>query len=173
MDRPELGADIVICDRCEDSDAVTYPLSTKDDLEETAYLVEATGRRCIAVQADTADRSAVEALVRRADEELGRIDIAVANAGVSAAAPVQDLSRQSVVRGHRHESDGCVPHRGRRCPGMIERGYGRIASTYVRKVRTASGAVAVQVACKHHGRVEIVEHVGSAHTDAELGVLLA
>lgn len=45
--------------------------------------------------------------------------------------------------------------------------------TYVRKVRTASGAVAVQVARKNRGRVEIIEHVGSAHTDAELGVLLA
>ncbi|AYA23376.1 IS1634 family transposase [Rhodococcus rhodochrous] len=45
--------------------------------------------------------------------------------------------------------------------------------TYVRKVRTASGAVAVQVARKNRGRVEIIEHVGSAHTDAELSVLLA
>jgi hypothetical protein len=43
---------------------------------------------------------------------------------------------------------------------------------YVRKVRTASGAVAVQVARKDGGRVVIVEHVGSAHTDAELGILL-
>ena len=43
---------------------------------------------------------------------------------------------------------------------------------YVRKVRTASGAVAVQVARKDRGRVVIVAHVGSAHTDAELGVLL-
>lgn len=42
----------------------------------------------------------------------------------------------------------------------------------MRKVRTASGAVAVQVVRKHRGRREIVAHVGSAHTDAELGVLL-
>jgi hypothetical protein len=42
----------------------------------------------------------------------------------------------------------------------------------VRKVRTASGAVAVQVARKDRGRVVILAHVGSAHTDAELGVLL-
>nr|WP_252393908.1 hypothetical protein [Candidatus Mycolicibacterium alkanivorans] len=43
---------------------------------------------------------------------------------------------------------------------------------YVRKVRTASGAVAVQVVAKLRGRREIVAHVGSAHTDAELGILL-
>ena len=43
---------------------------------------------------------------------------------------------------------------------------------YVCKVRTTSGAVAVQVVAKQRGRREIVAHVGSAHTDAELGVLL-
>jgi hypothetical protein len=43
---------------------------------------------------------------------------------------------------------------------------------YVRKVRTTSGAVAVQVARKESGRVVVLAHVGSAHTDAELGVLL-
>jgi hypothetical protein len=43
---------------------------------------------------------------------------------------------------------------------------------FVRKVRTASGAVAVQVMRKSGRRDVLVEHVGSARTDAELGVLL-
>ncbi|TGD83736.1 IS1634 family transposase [Mycolicibacterium sp. CH28] len=43
---------------------------------------------------------------------------------------------------------------------------------YVRKVRTASGAVAVQVVRKHRGQRTILAHVGSAHTDAELGILV-
>jgi hypothetical protein len=34
------------------------------------------------------------------------------------------------------------------------------------------GGVAVQVVRKHRGRREILAHVGSAHTDAELGILL-
>ena len=42
----------------------------------------------------------------------------------------------------------------------------------MRKVRTASGAVAVQVVQKRRGRREILAHIGSAHTDAELGILL-
>lgn len=44
---------------------------------------------------------------------------------------------------------------------------------YVRKVRTTSGAVAVQVARKDNGRVVVLAHLGSARTDAELGILLA
>ena len=48
-----------------------------------------------------------------------------------------------------------------------------MGSRFVRKVRTASGAVAVQVVTRRGRLVEQVEHVGSAHTDAELALLLA
>jgi len=144
----ERGADIVICDRCEDSDAVAYPLSTKDDLEETVRLVEATGRRCISVQADTADRSAIEALVRRAEEELGRIDIAIANAGVSAAAPVQDLpdSQWSEVIGT--NLTGVFHTVAAVAPGMIERGYGRIVTIASMLGRAAAPGQAAYCASK-------------------------
>ena len=49
---------------------------------------------------------------------------------------------------------------------------GVVASRFVRRVRTASGAVAVQVVTKDHGEVVEIEHVGSAHADAELALLL-
>jgi MerR family regulatory protein len=45
---------------------------------------------------------------------------------------------------------------------------GSVGSTYIRKVRTASPATAVQIAEKIAGVHRIVAHVGSAHTDAEL-----
>lgn len=45
---------------------------------------------------------------------------------------------------------------------------------FIRRVRTASGATAVQIAEYVGGRRQrIVAHVGSAHTEAELGILLA
>ncbi|WP_062521702.1 IS1634 family transposase [Demequina silvatica] len=43
---------------------------------------------------------------------------------------------------------------------------------FIRRVRTASGATAVQIAEYAGGRQRIVRHVGSAHTEAELGILL-
>jgi hypothetical protein len=48
-----------------------------------------------------------------------------------------------------------------------------VVSRFVRKVRTASGAVAVQVVTRRGRQVVRVEHMGSAHTDAELALLLA
>ena len=45
-------------------------------------------------------------------------------------------------------------------------------SPYVRKSKTASGATQVQIAEKRNGRRRIVEHIGSAHDEAELAVLV-
>jgi len=45
-----------------------------------------------------------------------------------------------------------------------------VVSRFVRKVRTSSGAVAVQIVTRRGQRVEQVEHLGSAHTDAELAL---
>jgi hypothetical protein len=47
-----------------------------------------------------------------------------------------------------------------------------VVSRFVRRVRTASGAVAVQIVVKEHGEVVEVDHVGSAHTDTELALLM-
>lgn len=43
---------------------------------------------------------------------------------------------------------------------------------YIRKVRTGSGAIAVQLGEKKHGRFQMIEHLGSAHGDFELGLLM-
>lgn len=43
---------------------------------------------------------------------------------------------------------------------------------FVRKVKTASGATAVQVARKQRGVRTIVEHIGSAPDDAQLAALV-
>jgi hypothetical protein len=44
---------------------------------------------------------------------------------------------------------------------------------FVRKVPTASGTTAVQVVVKRYGRLEVIAHVGSAHTDTDVALLEA
>jgi len=44
---------------------------------------------------------------------------------------------------------------------------------FIRKVKTASGATAVQVAHKQYGRIVKIEHIGSAHTNEELKLLIS
>lgn len=43
---------------------------------------------------------------------------------------------------------------------------------FVRKVKTASGAIAVQIVRRENRRDVVIEHLGSAHTDAEIGALV-
>ncbi|OMG07098.1 transposase [Actinomyces naeslundii] len=45
-------------------------------------------------------------------------------------------------------------------------------SPFLRKVRTSSGAMAVQIAVKEDGVRRIVEHLGSAHNETEVAALL-
>lgn len=124
----EHGADVVICDRCADSDAVAYPLATEEDLDETARMVEATGRRCLAMRADAADRAAMEDLVAQAEARFGRVDIAVANAGVSAAAPVQNMPETLWNEVIASNLTGVLNTIAAVTPAMIARGYGRIVT---------------------------------------------
>ena len=58
-----------------------------DRLEETRALVEAAGRKAVAVQTDVTDPGDCQALVRAAMDEFGRVDILVNNAGVGTAVP--------------------------------------------------------------------------------------
>lgn len=80
----EEGADIIAVDACEQIDTVHYPMSTLEDLQETARLVEERGRRIVARRADVRDFRVLSAAVDAGLRELGRIDIVCANAGIGA-----------------------------------------------------------------------------------------
>jgi NAD(P)-dependent dehydrogenase (short-subunit alcohol dehydrogenase family) len=71
----EAGADVVLGAR------------RVDRLEETRRLVEATGRRALAVQTDVAIPEECTRLVESAMAELGRVDVLVNNAGIGTAVP--------------------------------------------------------------------------------------
>ena len=76
----ESGAGLVLCarraDRCE---------------QAAKELTEATGVRALGLGCDLRDPESIEAVVRRAVDELGRVDILVNNAGTSWGAPPEDV----------------------------------------------------------------------------------
>ncbi len=76
------GADIIGVDLCGDLDSIPYPLARPSDLDETVKLVEATGARMVAARVDVRDAAALTEAVEGGVDRLGRLDIAVANAGV-------------------------------------------------------------------------------------------
>jgi SDR family mycofactocin-dependent oxidoreductase len=81
----EEGADIIAFDLCEQMATVPYPMSSREDLDETVNLVEETGRRIVAEQGDVRDFKRLQAAVDSGVAEFGRIDYVLANAGILSA----------------------------------------------------------------------------------------
>jgi SDR family mycofactocin-dependent oxidoreductase len=77
------GADIIAVDLCEQIASVPYPMSTPDDLAETAKQVEALDRRIYPAQADVRDAAALKQAFDAGTAELGPVDIVLANAGIA------------------------------------------------------------------------------------------
>lgn len=76
----EAGADVALAAR------------SRPDLEETARLVAATGRRALAVATDVTVYAQVEALVERTVTELGGLHVVVNNSGIARVAPLAQMS---------------------------------------------------------------------------------
>lgn len=77
------GADIIAVDVCAPISSNTeIPAATPDELAETADLVKGLNRRIVTAEVDVRGFDALDAVVRSGVEQLGRLDIVVANAGI-------------------------------------------------------------------------------------------
>ena len=79
----EEGADIIAVDVCKQLRGVKLPMSTSEDLAETARQVEALGRRIVTAEVDVRDFDAMQAAVDAGVQQLGRLDIVLANAALA------------------------------------------------------------------------------------------
>lgn len=111
------GADIVAIDICAQIATAGYEMSRPEDLEETVRQVEAEDRRIVARQADTRDFEGLREAVDAGVAELGRLDIGIANAGISSWAPAVDLDEaqwddvlDTNLKGTWNTAKAAVPH---------------------------------------------------------------
>lgn len=96
--------------------AITYERSA-ERAAEVVRAIEAKGRRAVAIQADSADASAVKRSVNDAVEGLGGLDILINNAGIARGGPVAEMSLADIdaildvnVRSVVLASQAAIPH---------------------------------------------------------------
>jgi SDR family mycofactocin-dependent oxidoreductase len=90
------GADIIAVDIAGKlPDCVPYDSATPEDLAETVRLVEAINRRIISSAIDIRDFDGLRETVAQGVAVLGRLDVIVANAGVSSPQPWNEITPDS------------------------------------------------------------------------------
>ena len=123
------GADIVAWDVPQAMSSPTYPLGTQEDLDLTAKLVTEQGRRCLPLSVDVRDSRQVSAGTARALEEFGRLDIALANAGIVSIAPLVEVTDEAWAEMVATNLNGVFTTLRAVVPPMAAQGWGRIVVT--------------------------------------------
>jgi 3-oxoacyl-[acyl-carrier protein] reductase len=97
--------------------------------ERTAEEIRSLGRRALAVRCDVTDRGQVDAALAQAREEIGPVDILVANAAtLDHVARFEEQSPELWERDLRVNLTGVFNCAQAVWPGMVERGWGRIVT---------------------------------------------
>jgi SDR family mycofactocin-dependent oxidoreductase len=143
------GADVVACDLLDEIASVPYGLARAEDLRETADEVERLGRRVIAAEVDVRDQGQLDGLVARTIDELGGVDILVANAGIWSMDPFWQLTDEKWqdmidvnLTGVWRSAKAVAPH-------MIERRRGAMVLISSSNGLEGASAYAHYVAAKH------------------------
>jgi (+)-trans-carveol dehydrogenase len=146
----EEGADIIAVDALADIETVPYPMASEADMKETVRLVEALGRRIVALTADVRDYDSIRTALDRGVAELGHVDIVLANAGILSFGAAHELSEQTWAEMIDINLTGVWRTAKAAIPYLVEQGTGGsiILTSSVAGLRSYTG-VGHYVSAKH------------------------
>lgn len=113
----EAGADVAIAD------------VILENAQQVANEVEALGRRAIAIQVDVTKWDQVQAMVKQTLDQLGKLDIAVNNAGVISIKSVEELTEEDWDFVNDVNAKGVFLCCKAEIPAMKQQNWGRIINT--------------------------------------------
>jgi 3-oxoacyl-[acyl-carrier protein] reductase len=96
--------------------------------DDTCAAIEALGSEAVAVQADVADPAAVDAAFARVEQAWGKVEVLVANAGVTGDGLALRMTDDQWGRVLRTNLDGAFHAMRRAMPGMVRARWGRMVA---------------------------------------------
>lgn len=171
----EQGADIIAVDICADLEAIPYALATEAELAETVQLVQSAGRKVVPVIADVRDLAALQSGVQAGIDELGEVDVVIANAGVVAigvtepdSEPVFNTIVDTNLKGVWHTMLATVP-------SIVRKGRGGsvvlVSSSQGLTGRGGDGSAAMfAYAASKHGVVGLMRSAANAYAPHKIRV---
>jgi SDR family mycofactocin-dependent oxidoreductase len=144
------GADVVAFDICAEPTDIPYPPATEAELDTTVQAIEASGRKAVRWVGDVRRQSDLDAAVAAAVSVLGRIDVVVANAGITSWGSFWELSESEWKEMLDIDLGGVWRTFKAAAPVLIEQGEGgsMIAISSVAGLKALPGQ-AHYVAAKH------------------------
>lgn len=133
----EAGAKVVVAAR------------TEPEIEATAGAIRDDGGEAWAIPCDVTDEGAVETLAAAARERLGAVDVVVASAGIASSSPVAKQNLEGWNRILAVNATGTFLTVRAFLPGMVERGWGRVAVVASVAGLAGSKYIAAYAASKH------------------------
>ncbi|MDQ6927802.1 MAG: 3-oxoacyl-[acyl-carrier-protein] reductase [Actinomycetota bacterium] len=115
---------------------------------DTCSSVEAVGGAALAVQVDVSDPGAVDAAFSQVEAELGRVEVLVANAGITRDGLIMRMSDEQWSAVVRTNLDGAFHAIRRASPGMVRARFGRIVAVSSVAAMTGSAGQANYGAAK-------------------------
>ncbi len=143
-----IGRAIALAFAREGADAAVAA-RTLSEVEAVAEAIRALGRRAIAIPCDVTDPEAVAACVRKAEAELGPIQILVNNAGVAVSARLTETDDDLWQRHLMVNMTGAFYMSRAVLPGMLARRWGRIINVASTAARQGYAYTAAYTASKH------------------------
>lgn len=93
-----IGSGIALCMAREGADVAVLDRANEDSAAQVVQQIQSLGRRAVFIKTDVTDRKALAEAFSKVADDFGRIDIAVANAGLSVRQSVVDAKWEDVER---------------------------------------------------------------------------
>jgi len=143
-----LGYDVVAFDVPDALTGLPYDTASADDLEQTCALVRDAGRVALGIAGDVRRSSDLDGAVQRARDELGGLDVVIANAGICNFARFEEITDVQWDEMQAVNLGGVFRTLRAAVPVMRAQGSGRLLATSSMAGRGGSPNIAHYAAAK-------------------------